>query len=52
MKFIVIVILLAEFDVCTLEVEYVIWSHNRKICNSRIKEVKMQGCTRSYELTV
>ena len=29
MKFVVIVIPLVEFDICFLELEYVIWSHNK-----------------------
>ena len=29
MKYMTIVIPLVEFDICTLELEYVIWSHNK-----------------------
>ena len=43
MKFVVIVIPLVEFDICSLKLEYISWSHNSGICNSRIGEVILIG---------
>ena len=42
-KFLATVIPLVEFDICSLELEYVIWSHNRRICNSRIVKIVLKG---------
>ena len=42
-KYIVVVIPLAEFDICFLELEDANLSHNRKIYNSRIGEVILMG---------
>ena len=42
MKFVAIVIHLREFNICSLKLEYVSWSHN-KMCNSRIGEIILIG---------
>ena len=43
MKYVAIVISSVEFDICFLKLEYVNWSHNRRICNSRIRKVILMG---------
>ena len=43
MKFVVIIISLVEFDVCSFELGYVSWSHNKWDLNSRIWEVILIG---------
>ena len=43
MKFVVVVIPLMEFDICSLKVEYDSWPHNRRIYNSMIEEVILMG---------
>ena len=43
MKFMVLVILLVQFDICFLKLEYIDWSHNWIIC---LSEFKWQPCIR------
>ena len=43
MKYVTTIIPLVEFDICSLELEYVNRSHNNVICNSRIWEVILLG---------
>ena len=38
-----------EFDICSLELEYVNQLHNSKICNIRIKEVILIGSWALHE---
>ena len=43
MKYVTTIIHLVEFDICSLELEYVIWSHDKWVYNSRIWEVILIG---------